>query len=375
MLSAAEALAQDADEYARQKHVTPAEALRRLRAQQETVAYSNALQAEFEGRLVGIAIEHEPDYRMVVLLTGSEPVAARAVVAAGLRVPVVFRTGALATREQLITALVKDGWRVRSELPSAVGMGVDIRNGELVLNIREKDADRYGIDAIQARLAAIAGVPARVRVVDGREMQTAIDGGARVEGVDTVSGKRSYCTTGFAVSDGARVGILTAAHCPDILTYRAGDGTTTELPFVGQWGWNHQDVQVNLAEGAAAQPFFFADSGKKEARPVAGSRSRASTRAGEFVCHRGEKTGYSCADVELVDYQPPGDLCGGPCSPTWVTVAGPTCGAGDSGGPVFSGGIAYGLMKGASFDKKGRCNFYYYMSTDYLPTGWSLLRV
>ena len=56
----------------------------------------------------------------------------------------------------------------------------------------------------------------------------------------------------------------------------------------------------------------------------------------------------------------------------WVAVAGPTCKAGDSGGPVFSRGIAFGILKGASYNREGGCDLYFYMSTDYLPEGWSL---
>jgi hypothetical protein len=46
---------------------------------------------------------------------------------------------------------------------------------------------------------------------------------------------------------------------------------------------------------------------------------------------------------------------------------------GDSGGPVFSGTIAFGLAKGVNRSAAGRCNFYYYMSTDYLPPPWRLM--
>ncbi len=55
------------------------------------------------------------------------------------------------------------------------------------------------------------------------------------------------------------------------------------------------------------------------------------------------------------------------------TVAGPNCRAGDSGAPVFSGTRAYGIVKGGSYRRDGTCAFYFYMSTDYLPTGWALL--
>ena len=75
------------------------------------------------------------------------------------------------------------------------------------------------------------------------------------------------------------------------------------------------------------------------------NRRQHSSRATSFAII-GESSGFSCAEVELTDYAPPGTLCGGPCSPTWVTVSGPSCMPGDSGGPVFSGDVAFGIAKG-----------------------------
>jgi len=69
-----EALTDDAIQYAAQFGVTPNEALRRLRAQQASASVTEAIAREFGDRLAGISIEHEPDYRIVVLLKGSDPV-------------------------------------------------------------------------------------------------------------------------------------------------------------------------------------------------------------------------------------------------------------------------------------------------------------
>ncbi|WP_191993018.1 chymotrypsin family serine protease [Sphingomonas parva] len=369
--SADEALAQDAAEYARLEGVGLDEAMRRLRAQEESVAETDRIQLLYQDRLAGIAIEHHPDYRIVVLLTGRKKVKDREIVAGGMRVPIVFRTGARASRAEILAALEAHAEEIRASLPRSMGMGVDPRRGEFVLNVRASDADRIGVELIQQRLEETLKVPARVRVVE-REGNASIEGGARVEGVEPSSGRRNFCTTGFVVTDGVRTGIVTAAHCPDTLTYRDAAGADIPLEFGGQWGWSFRDVQLHVSE-AAQSPSFYADSKKTAVRTLTGARGRASTRAGDVVCHRGERSGYSCAEVELVDYAPPGALCGGPCAPSWVTVAGPTCGGGDSGGPVFRGTTAFGIVKGASYDKSGRCNFYYYMSTDYLPDGWSLL--
>jgi hypothetical protein len=368
MQTQAEALTDDAIQYAAQFEVTPDEALRRLRAQQASTAATDAIAREFGSRLAGISIEHSRHYHIAVLLTGSEPVADRTV----SDVPIVFHTGAKATHAQAVAALRKHLIDFRTDLPGARGAGYDQRTGEVVLLVTRADADRLGLGAIKARAEQVGGVPVRVVLNALIESNLSVDGGGRVEGTSPVSGRRSVCTTGFVVTDGSRTGIATAAHCPDELTYYDVDGSSSSLPFIGQWGLAYQDVQINLSE-QATEPSFYSNRGDGALRRLVGWRNLASTRAGEFVCHYGESSGFSCATVELTDYAPPGALCGGPCFPNWVTVKGPSCLPGDSGGPVFSGGVAFGIAKGVNRTAGGQCLFYYYMSTDYLPPPWRLL--
>jgi hypothetical protein len=359
-------LGEDAVQYSARFAVSPDEALRRLKAQQASVAATDAITREFAGRLAGISVDNGPDYRIVVLLTGDDPVADRS--AAG--VPIVFRTGAKATHAEAVAALRKHLIDVRTELPGMRGAGYDQRTGEVVLLVTAADAARFGLEAIRARAEQVGGVPVRVIVNDLIESNMAVAGGGLVRG--SVEGARFRCTSGFVVTDGERTGIATAAHCPDELAYARTDATETPLPFAGQWGLGYQDVQVNLSS-EASEPLFYANRGAGALRRLDSWRNVASTRASDFVCHYGISSGFSCATFELTVYAPPGALCGGPCSPTWVTVGGPNCMTGDSGGPVFSGTIAFGLAKGVNRSAAGRCNFYYYMSTDYLPPPWRLM--
>jgi streptogrisin C len=169
-----------------------------------------------------------------------------------------------------------------------------------------------------------------------------------------------------------RTGLATAAHCPDQLEEIGRSGERTSLEMVGAWGARYQDVQIHVADAPMLAQFRGRAPGGV-ARPLVTWRNRESTRAGDFVCHRGQSSGYSCAEVTFVDFAPPGELCAGLCPPTWVAVAASSCHRGDSGGPVFLGTTAFGLLKGASLGPDGRCNVYYYMSTDYLPPGWTLL--
>lgn len=367
----AEAIAEDAAQYAAQFRVTLEEAQRRVAAQQASVVTTDAIAREFADRLAGISIDNGANYSISVLLTGSEPVADRS--ANG--VPIIFRTGAKATHAQAVAAMRKHLIDVRLELPGARGAGYDQRTGEVVLLVTPGDAQRFGVDSIRARAEQLSGVPVRIVVNQLIESNMSVIGGGLVEGTNLLTNRRNRCTSGFVVTNGEIQAITTAAHCPDELTYIERDGASSApLPMIGSWGLGYRDVQINGSTDSP-EPLFYSNRGAGSLRKVATWRNVAGTRAGEFVCHYGESSGYSCATVELTDYAPPGDLCGGPCSPTWVTVKGPSCIPGDSGGPVFSGEVALGIAKGINRDEGGRCLFYYYMSTDYLPPPWRLLTV
>jgi hypothetical protein len=369
----AEAIARDAAVYAERYNVPAFEAERRLRAQRDSVEVIDRLRQIYAPRLAGVSIEHRPAYRVVFLLTGTEPVLDQQIYVGGMNLPIHFEIGAPATEEEIVAAISGRQGEIRAELPFAIGMGADPRSGRLALLVTPADAKRYGLETLRGQVEGLAGVPAVVRTLDQQPTNAALFGGSRVTGLLAATGKRAACTTGFVVTDGARTGILSAAHCPGDLSYHDVDGADQPLALVGKWGSAYQDVQVSTAT-QALMPLFRADPKGTDIRPLTGARSRAETRAGDFLCHGGIKSGYSCAEVEFTNYAPHPDVCGALCDPAWVTVTGPSCGKGDSGGPVFSGTIAYGITKGVSRAPDGGCGFYFYMSTDYLPAGWSLLR-
>jgi len=382
-----EALLQDGAEYARLYGVPIDQAMRELQAEQDSVPATEALAAEFQERLAGISIAHEGGFRIVVLLTGAEAIAPRTISAGGLAVPVVFQTGAPATRTQILAAIAAHQADIRAALHSPPGMGVDPRTGMLAVMVNGRDVGDGGTEELAARFTQLAGVPVEVVAWgDTTSAATAaVTGGGRVVGFDPQINHKAVCTSGFVVTDGSRTALSTAAHCPDQIGYIDPNGAETPLTMIGAWGAIYQDVQIHAiaaegdGTGEGAGPLapllyagFYVDRGKTMLRPVTSWRNRSATRAGDLVCHRGEKTGYSCAEVAYPDYAPPGDLCAGPCTPTWVAVRGPDCKGGDSGGPVFAGTVAFGLVKGDSVGKDGVTTLYYYMSTDYLPPGWTV---
>jgi hypothetical protein len=368
-----EALVQDAGEYAGFYGVPPEEALRRLRAQHGSVAATDAIARRYRDRLAGISVQHRPDYRYIVYLTGDDPVPEARIRAGGTQIPIVFRTGAKASRDRVVWAITYHQAAIRAALPSPPSMGLDPRTGELVVIVGNAiAAAEGGAAALDAELEKLTGVPVQIRVIEQTERNLGLHGGGRLSGINPGDGKRYLCTTGFAVTDGTRGGITTAAHCLDDMTYYDPQRRPTPLTFIGQWGWGYHDIQIH-AGVAPERPLIYADTARTIERPMETQLSKPSTRAGDFVCHRGESSGYSCAEIELLDFAPAAELCGGACLPTWVTVAGPRCKGGDSGGPVFSGTTALGVVKGASYRRDGSCAFYFYMSLDYLPAPWALV--
>lgn len=364
------ALAEDAVAVAPRLGLSPAEAVRQLHLQSASVAITDAIADRYTDRLAGISVGFGATFGIVVLLTGDRAVSDEVMLIDGNAVTVTYRTGARSTRTGVVQAITAHQAAIRASLLRPPGMGFDPRTGELVIVVSTLDVDREGAGPLRDRLAGMAGVPVRLRIIEraSRDL-SGVEGGMRAVGSLPGDPRRYQCTTGFVVTDGMRSGIATAAHCPDTLGVRSDDGQTVDLPFVGQWGWGYQDVQINVSATGLA-PVFRAAPARPQGRTVSALRSRSSMRGGDVVCHRGQRTGYSCSQVELTDFAPAGDLCGGACLPTWTTVAGPSCRAGDSGSPVFLGSVAHGLLKGGSYRADGSCAFYFYMSTDYIPIGW-----
>lgn len=184
-----DALAQDAGEYAARYGVPLDEAMRRLRAQEESVTATNAIAQRFADRLTGIAIEHTPNYRIVVLLKGDAPVPEERLFVGGMVVPVMYRIGAAATRGEVVAAIERSQTALRAELPHAPSLGLDQRTGEMVVTVDQDDVELYGRDALLTDLTLNIGVPVRLRTVD-RVANLSIEGGARVVGISNADGDR-----------------------------------------------------------------------------------------------------------------------------------------------------------------------------------------
>jgi streptogrisin C len=367
------AIRADAAALAANRGISLGQAMKAIRAQDGIGDEIDKIRKEHSGRIAGVYFVYEPEYKMVVRLKGQAPVNRRLLKLTDAEVPVEFEIGANATIDELVDAFQRNMPAIRTLFPTLQGVGTDERTGEIMVVVQATGTEAETVRGKKDDLFKLLGHPVRIEVVEQAFKDIDVRGGSKITSPTT------FCTSGFTVKNSSgTTAMTTAAHCEGMNTYYNPNGTTIGLTFVSEVKDADQDVEIHTS-GYVEQPEFYADSATI-ARVLTGRRYRSSTGQGDQVCHRGARTGYSCGNVQATNYAPSyAGACGTvACSPVFVLVDGDAdtaCGDGDSGGPAFASQTAFGLIKSASFSgyAKGQCNFFTYMSTDYLPTGWTLL--
>lgn len=368
--TAEQALAMDAATFARNGNIAADEAARRMRIRQEADEQLTRIRSSLAARYAGGYIVYEPEYGLVMRLTGAEAVAPQTLTLPSGRFTIRFETGAGATLADLAATITSKLPALKLAIPELQGAGVDERSGEIVLKVHAVGAAETALLARDAELTTLVGQPVRIEAVPAPAGSTNIRGGTRVYS------STGWCTGGFVGQDATSRVLITAAHCPDPLTFEGNDGVTTySMSYVAGVYDANQDVQYHRS-GTAMLPEFWADVNVR--RTLTGRRLRSSTYYGDEFCHHGKKTGYSCGTVSTTTFAPAyAGACGGQtCSPVWINLEGPNLrlNRGDSGGPVFVSTVAAGIQSSGSFNETTNVAYYVtYMSTDYLPTGVSLL--
>lgn len=128
----------------------------------DTGPLAAALQERFRGRIAGIYVKREPDFHVVVRLTGDEGAGTLQYQLGEDRVRVDVQTGATHTANQLRSALSKHE-TIERLLPCGYGGYVDEQAGRLVLTI---DIGSKIPANTEATLSEALGVP--VHVVEQR---------------------------------------------------------------------------------------------------------------------------------------------------------------------------------------------------------------
>jgi len=178
----------------------------------------------------------------------------------------------------------------------------------------------------------------------------------------------SKCTSGFTARQNGvgHYGIITAGHCgtqsPTDTAAVTMNGVS--LPFVYGWLSATADAQFHRIPAPNSGSHHVADDYFCRNRAIFPNHTcdviRTETRTnmqGDYVCHTGKNSGISCGEVISIDYTPRWTKSGKEydcldssgtqvgCRPVFVRVHGKYLKAckGDSGGPYYRGGTAYGI--------------------------------
>ncbi len=270
--------------------------------------------------------------------------------------------------------------RRRTAIEGYNGSSYDERSGEVVIRVFGK-ADRA--KALESARALYPGVPLRLEIDNTMPTLDHTRGGAHLT---------QGCTTGFVARDRTsnHVGVITAGHCNfSVARYSAPDGSNYDMTR-RQWDmtpaldlaffWDNHEPTSEFYPTSSATPRSLVGW-----RSVSDTEQRGYLRTGSYLCHYGVYSDtQSCGEVTDKAFAPAvynsaGTFigCGKPgatvvsCGPNFVRVdkvakegqVALQCIGGDSGGPWFAYGNAYGINKGgyrSTPNDKMTCQYAFY---------------
>jgi streptogrisin C len=357
-----------AEAYAAEYDVSVTEASERLAQQEQLDDTLRQLRQLAGDRFAGNWIEHRPDYRAVVRLTG--PVADQAsfdTLVAEAPAAVEVRTDAPLSLAELEAERAKVQDEVTQVLPEA-STGIHVQTGSVMVYApAATQRQRSTSEATIPELGALTDAPVRVEYVPGRPSLGQAFGGDRLD----------VCTSGFSVVHSAtgQRGIITAGHCggPDDgqLNYQGYAGQNYPLAFHSERQDGVTDIGFYTTPGHDPFAEFYASS-QTWREVVQGFSEWAAHDVGDWVCHQGRTTGYSCG--QITDRASTACATAVTCSPNWVIVEGQSlaCFPGDSGGPWFVHGraTAWGIYHGqwTTGTAPGQCQGAVYSPIDFKVT-------
>ncbi|MFI6503927.1 S1 family peptidase [Nonomuraea typhae] len=333
----------DLAQYAKDQGLDLAQTIERRGWQTKFTDVAEKLEADFEAEFSGAAMAEDGSSAWFAF-KGATPEAALAL-ARTLPVEVQVQSNRgyseadLAAASESVNAQVSANPQVAS-----ASAAYDIRSGTIEVEAMPTPAAQPTLTSVPAPPSGIEGVSVNVTIID--TLNELEDG--YVRGGGYLANGLSRCTAGFtlkyATSNTKR--LATAGHCGratwDYSNHPAqGGGRTVKKVWthVGRYG----DIgYYTLGGGTATRTFYYA----KNLARYATSAAMRRPSVGTMICKYGYTTGANCATVKYRN------VTGG----TWddgrprkglVRMNTRISKPGDSGGPYYYGGKAYGLTTGS----------------------------
>lgn len=343
-LTTEQALELDAQSYAHTTGVSQAEALEVLRAQGEIAVALDRIRQSAGPRFDGAWFDDDGKHA-TVRLVGQDfsTTVDRLIAQSGSLISVEHTDSPIVPSRR---AIADEAARVLHRNGDSAGVGVDPRDGSILFvvdgppPVQLTAAASSGPALVAEQTARVADVPTRVEWTGGTSSDDQRGGVAR-----------TGCTIGFSIAwTAGGTGVVSAGHCDPntgqkYATTPTGSPSYT-LTHVNESRTSTTDMETSRLASHTPLASFFGQS-SSTATAVTGT---GTAWTGQYLCHRGKVTGYTCGYVVLIDYAPPTGACPSACASTWVLVQGIDLrrAVGDSGGPWFIGTTAYGVHKGGS---------------------------
>lgn len=247
------------------------------------------------------------------------------------------------------------------KFPDVVGLGADVANESIILNVSES-FPATSFEDLEQTFERAGGLRFAVEPVRGA-----------VGDSDTIYGgaAMSACTAGFTATRPGYAGFVTAAHCSPPQSYwnSPTPSGSASGPGTRRIASNRQSADIafwSIASGDVISNRFYTDSSGTWVT----TGNTATPIAGNLAYTYGKTTGYRYGQITSTSYKPTWtNACiPMPCNSTFVRVNAPQD-DGDSGGPWYNQtNRPIGIHKG------GSSSFSVYSKLAYMPSGTSIWR-
>lgn len=322
-----ETLRKDAVAYVQAFGGTLEEAVQHLKLQSIVATLDEQLQSKESSTFAGLWIEHTPKFRVVVQFTQDAQNTVSPYIQNGPLANVVevqIAPVSLAQLKIVHNQLLRDIEATGIETAS----GTNLQKNRIELEVKDRKQFEAAIVKLGKRL------PNNVEIIVVSAFAT--------PAADWYAGlSLSGCTSGYTMKNASGTKYSsTAGHCP------AGQVSplTSPAAYIPPSGvGGAYDFQLNTPPSGSTLRNWAKDGSGY--RSITGQVARGSV--GTLVCKYGKTTIYTCGTIEKNNYTyygSPAYLLIGSTSSTKIA-----CG-GDSGGPVYSGSNAYGIVTAAWCD-------------------------
>lgn len=318
--------------YSRAYGVTEREAAQRQSATVMAGQLERQLQTLHPDTFAGLYIEHMPDFRVVVKFTSTP-----AHTLQGFTTDLRYKAEIAPQSLEMMLAVQDEGDAQLRSAGIEFLSGIDIKRSMVTFHVKNVDS---AARAMRHLLRAVDFV--EILPTAGFVETTAISGGHRI------NGPAQDCTTGFNVFDADHeLGVTTAGHCDNAVAYV---GLSAPLVFQAENNQGDFDVQWHKEPSSGARQVQ-----KNQIELVAGPTSTvditstlasASLPVGASICKSGYAGHYMCGTIiDKNSHSIHNNVIGNYIRASSTTGEAMSVG-GDSGGPVFVGNAAAGIVHG-----------------------------